>query len=283
MKNLLIKTGPFLLIVGACLVTSCGHRRTPVLEPNLEEARIHVVRGEYERAIDSYQAIIKTVPGEKAVLAEYAKVLEGMADQAERARAAGDYATAERIYALLLNSYPRFREIQLPLTFSPSWLNVKILQGRFGQAEDEARRDFESGNYQKALKAYENFTLADFGMADHADRFNKITLDIKHQADSSAEAGDYVRAGKAYAALLESYPRLEEIGLRPDFLRSQLEEGLDNCRTRLTQKGLEEYRKGNLDRAIAHWQELLEFDPDNIEIKKAVETASDLQKKLRKK
>jgi tetratricopeptide (TPR) repeat protein len=283
MNNLVAKTGPFFLIVGVFLMPSCRPRSTPVLEPNLEEARTYVVRGEYERAIESYQAVAKTFPGDKAILAEYAKVLEGMADQAERAQAAGDYATAESIYALLFNSYPRFREIQLPLSFSPPWLNAKIRQCRFGQAEVEARRDFQSGDYKKALKAYENFTPEDFGMANHADRFNKIILDIKQQADGAAEAGNFGRAGKAYAALLESYPRLEEVGLRPTFLRSQLEEGLDNCRTRLTQKGLEEYRKGNLDRAIAHWRELLEFDPDNVEIKKAVETASDLQKKLRKK
>lgn len=283
MKNLVTKTGALLLIVGVCLMPSCGPRSTPVLAPNLEEARTHIVQGEYERAIDSYQAVVKTFPGEKAVLAEYAKALEGMADQAERSRAAGDYTTAESIYTLLLNSYPRFRESELPLSFSPPWLNAKIRQSRFGQAELEARQDFESGDYKKALKAYENFTPADFGMANHAERFNKIIVDIKHQADSAAEVSDFVRAGKAYAALLESYPRLEEAGLRPDFLRSQLEEGLDNCRTRLTQKGLEEYRKGNLDRAIAHWRELLEFDPHNVEIKKAVETASDLQKKLRKK
>jgi cytochrome c-type biogenesis protein CcmH/NrfG len=51
----------------------------------------------------------------------------------------------------------------------------------------------------------------------------------------------------------------------------------------LTRKGLEEYRKGNLARAIAHWEGLLEFDPDNAEIRKAVETAVEQQKKLKKK
>jgi len=41
----------------------------------------------------------------------------------------------------------------------------------------------------------------------------------------------------------------------------------------LTKAGLEEYRKGNLAKAIAVWEGLLSFDPNNVEIRKAVDTA----------
>jgi cytochrome c-type biogenesis protein CcmH/NrfG len=34
-----------------------------------------------------------------------------------------------------------------------------------------------------------------------------------------------------------------------------------------------EYRKGNLKGAISVWESLLAFDPDNEQIKKAIETA----------
>jgi hypothetical protein len=46
---------------------------------------------------------------------------------------------------------------------------------------------------------------------------------------------------------------------------------------------LEQYRKGNLAEAIAVWQGILLFDPDNIEIKKAIDTATEQLKKLQKK
>ena len=56
------------------------------------------------------------------------------------------------------------------------------------------------------------------------------------------------------------------------------------CRESLTKAGLAEYRKGNLEKAIAVWESLLVFDPDNAEIKKAVETAkTQLNEILKKK
>jgi tetratricopeptide (TPR) repeat protein len=283
MKILTAKTGLCLLIVWACLMPACRARKKPVFEPSLEEARTFVASGEYERAIDAYQAAAKTFPGERAVLADYVMALEGMGSRADRILAAGDFKTAERIYVLLLNAYPRFKELQLPLSFAQPWLNRKIRESRFGRAEMEARRAFESGDFQKALEAYGNFAPADFEAANQVDRFKKIIEEVKQQADSAVAAGDFVRAGKAYAALIKSYPRLQELDLPLALLQSQLEEGLENCRTMLTRKGLEEYRKGNLALAIAQWEELLEFDPDNAEIRKAVETAIDQQKKLRKK
>ena len=55
-------------------------------------------------------------------------------------------------------------------------------------------------------------------------------------------------------------------------------------RESLTKTGLREYRNGNLAKAIAVWESLLEFDPDNEEIKKAVKTAkTQLNEILKKK
>jgi cytochrome c-type biogenesis protein CcmH/NrfG len=57
---------------------------------------------------------------------------------------------------------------------------------------------------------------------------------------------------------------------------------LKKCRAQLTRDGLDQYRKGNLKEAIAIWQGLLQFDPDNAEIRKAVDTATEQLKKLQK-
>ena len=55
------------------------------------------------------------------------------------------------------------------------------------------------------------------------------------------------------------------------------------CRESLTQSGLAEYRKGNLAGAIAFWEGLLSFDPNNAEIKKAVGTAKTQAAEIKKK
>jgi cytochrome c-type biogenesis protein CcmH/NrfG len=62
-----------------------------------------------------------------------------------------------------------------------------------------------------------------------------------------------------------------------------LAEGIAACREGLTKTGLEEYRKGNLAKAISVWEDLLSFDPDNTEIKKAVDTARTQLNKVIKK
>ena len=61
-----------------------------------------------------------------------------------------------------------------------------------------------------------------------------------------------------------------------------MEDGLKKCRVQLTRDGLDLYRQGKLKEAIAIWQGLLEFDPDNIEIRKAVDTATEQLKTIKK-
>ena len=53
-----------------------------------------------------------------------------------------------------------------------------------------------------------------------------------------------------------------------------LEDRVQNCKTFLYEKALDQYRSGNLSDATAIWKSILEFDPENAEIKKAVDTAT---------
>jgi cytochrome c-type biogenesis protein CcmH/NrfG len=48
-------------------------------------------------------------------------------------------------------------------------------------------------------------------------------------------------------------------------------------------QGFQEYRKGNLNKAIALWQSLLVIDPNNKDIKETVRTATLQQKNLQEK
>ncbi|NMD40051.1 MAG: hypothetical protein GYA83_04585, partial [Deltaproteobacteria bacterium] len=58
---------------------------------------------------------------------------------------------------------------------------------------------------------------------------------------------------------------------------------LSSCRKNLSRQGFEQYRKGNIERAIALWQDLLAIDPENKDIKAAVRTATQQQKNLQDK
>jgi hypothetical protein len=64
--------------------------------------------------------------------------------------------------------------------------------------------------------------------------------------------------------------------------RASLEE-VDRTRLKSEQRALDEYRKGNLAGAISIWKSILEFDPNNADIMKAINTATIQLKNLQQK
>jgi len=52
-----------------------------------------------------------------------------------------------------------------------------------------------------------------------------------------------------------------------------LDTGIETCRKILFEDALEQYRSGNLSQAISIWRNILTFDPENPEVRKATEKA----------
>jgi hypothetical protein len=66
------------------------------------------------------------------------------------------------------------------------------------------------------------------------------------------------------------------------FNREGLTARIRDCEKILFEKGLEQYRSGNLNQAISLWKSILVSDPENQEIKKAVDMASRQFRNLQK-
>jgi hypothetical protein len=94
---------------------------------------------------------------------------------------------------------------------------------------------------------------------------------------------DYALAGRIHALLLRNYASFEKFRPGVGFSRADLTKAIGVCRVKLTNSGLTEYRKGNLAKAIAVWESLLAFDPENTEVKKAVDTAKVQLQEIKKK
>ncbi|MFO7568719.1 MAG: hypothetical protein R6W75_02895 [Smithellaceae bacterium] len=107
--------------------------------------------------------------------------------------------------------------------------------------------------------------------------------DIKKAADKASAREDFAFAGKSYHLLLKSYPDFKDIAHLLSFDRAQLQTNLAACQTALYKKGFQEYREGNLNEAVALWQDYLVIDPDNADIRKALNTARTQQKNLQQK
>jgi tetratricopeptide (TPR) repeat protein len=248
----------------------------------MTQAQRRLAVGDFQGAMDSYAAIAESYPGDKSVLREYARAIEKIKAQADRWFEEKDFAAAEKTYSLLLANFLRFTGFEKSLPFEPEFLRQRVLECQEHLSERRARKSLAEGDYLKALDGFKVLPLEVLRHPALSAGLRRIMEEIKGSADKALARKDFVAAGKAYAVLGQGYPLAQQVGLSLSFSRNDPDEGMKKCRTQLTREGLDQYRKGNLKEAIAIWQGLLQFDPDNAEIRKAVDTATGQLKKLQK-
>lgn len=272
----------FAVLTWAAFPPSCAPPKSPSLRPDTSRAQRYVVVGDYERAIASYAEIAERYPNDRSVLREYAGVVENIKDKADRSFDAADYDTAETLYSLLSENFPHFAAFEGSLAFGPLQLNQRASECRIILSERRARQSLAAGEYQGALDGYEILPAEAFQDPGVSAGLKRIVEELKRLADRAFARKDFVAAGKGYAALGNGYALAERSGLSLSFPRNASEEGVEKCRAQLTKDGLDLYRRGRIEEAIAVWQGLLEFDQDNVEIRKAVETATEQLERLKK-
>ncbi len=151
------------------------------------------------------------------------------------------------------------------------------------QAVEQARKDVEAGEYRRAINIYsETYRLQPHDGA-FAKEFTRCIEGIRSIADERMEKGDIAAAGGLYYILQHDYQKFADIEQTLSFDHAYLKAKLDFCRQTLTKQGFEEYRQGNLEKAITLWQGLLAIDPQNNDMKEAVRTATQQKKNLEKK
>lgn len=263
-------------------LASCSPTRPPAFAPALGQSRQYYQAGEFQQAIDVNAAVLDKFPAEAAVREAYIKTLEGIHGQAQAAVAAKDYAAAERLFTLLLNNFPKYGSLGKSLSFSAPGLNRSIRLCRTTFDERRTAQHLQAGEYDRALDELRAISAAELRDPGRAAALSNTMAEIKRRADDAASSRNFVEAGRAYAVLVAHYADASKLGLKLPFSRDSVDEGLKRCQSELTRQGLEHYRKGELADAIAVWQGLLRFDPANAEIRKAVETARQQQKAIKK-
>ncbi len=271
-----------LLLVAAVIglfLFSCAPPQKPSLKDTARAQR-RLARDDIKGALDSFAAIAKRYPDDKVVLKKYAAAVEKMKARADKWFTEKDFDAAEKTYSLLLANFHLFIGFEKSLPFGPGFLSQRVLQCQEYSSERRARQALAEGDYLKALDGFK--VLPPEVLRDPAlsPGLRRIMEEIKGLADKALARKDFVAAGKGYAVLWRESPMAQQAGLSLSFSRDDLDEGVKECRTQLTREGLDQYRKGNLKKAIVIWQGLLQFDPDNAEIRKAVDTATEQLKKL---
>lgn len=151
------------------------------------------------------------------------------------------------------------------------------------QTPDHGRLPPASGHPNQVIDSYKTEIDKAPKNEELIRNFAKSLEAMNNAAEKSYSRNDYAAAGKTYNLLLKRYTDFKDAAHLLSFNKAQLNARLTNCKTALYQKGFQEYREGNLGKAIATWQDYLEIDPDNADIKRALSTAKAQQKNLRDK
>lgn len=147
--------------------------------------------------------------------------------------------------------------------------------------EEDVRSYVAKGNYTAALGVLSDRYEKDRGSEEARDAFARVLQEVRVKADDAFVRGEYEKAGITYRLLLSHLPKDEALARSLSFSRSYLSGKLATCAKTLTDSGLERYGAGELEKAIRIWKSVLVFDPDNRDVKKAIETATTQLKTLK--
>lgn len=277
-KHSLVLYFSFFLMFSCCV----SQKKEVSVQPNLEVPRQHYAQGHLQKAIEGYTAALKRFPDESMVLENFSQVLEEIKQSADRAFQAEDYATAEQRYSLLLRNFPRFQTLEKRLSFDPEYLGYRIKDCLIARSKRLIQNTFEAGDFMNGLEAYRLAIQAFPEENSLKQNLIEAVQELHKGGEKALEEKACAAAGKMYSLLLNQCQWLNNLEMSFSFSSKSLEEGIKQCRIHLTRKGLELYRKKKLKEAISVWKSILEFDPENAEIKKAIGNAEEQLKKIKK-
>jgi hypothetical protein len=140
-------------------------------------------------------------------------------------------------------------------------------------APSQVKPPVAPGDYQKTINHYRKEYKKRPQDQELAKEYVRTLKEIKTAADEASRREDLTGACKTYDILLKNYADYKGFANMLSFDRTQLKAKVTTCKTDLSKKGFQEYREGKLGEAIALWQGCLAIDPNNTDIKKALNTA----------
>ncbi len=138
------------------------------------------------------------------------------------------------------------------------------------------------GNYERALELFAQ-SWKDSPDNPAVSRDSAAALEgLKKSGDEAARQDLPEDAGKRWAAALRNVGHPAVKGKTLSFSRADLKGNLDRLSSSLMEKGLKEYRMGNLEAAIDIWRSIIAYDPGNAEAAKAIRTTTTQLENLKK-
>jgi len=254
-------------------LSSCGWVKRTQVKNAIDEAHQNLRSGDFQEALDTYQLAYKKYPKDSEVLKNYIETIESMKAQGDNAFDTEKFVQAQITYDLLLKNFPQFNNFANLLSFKKNFLVTRLKRSRMLQAEKETQTFLKSGDFQKGIDIYKDLFQQYPWDKTVRNRYVSLLESIKGQADLDFKRKDFAPAGRTYRILLKNYPSFSHLERFLSYNAGLLDTGIETCRKILFEDGLEQYRSGNLSQAISTWRNILTFDPENPEVKKAKDKA----------
>lgn len=137
-------------------------------------------------------------------------------------------------------------------------------------------------NYERALEMFAAAWKDSPGHPGVAKDFPAALAGLKNSGDEAYRQGRLEEAGRRWSATLRYTSHPAEKGRPLPFGKTEIRAAIDRASSGLMEKGLVEYRKGNLEAAIATWKSILVFDPSHVDAARSLQTASTQLENLKK-
>ncbi len=280
--NCFRKIWVFLSILLLLSLASCGYVKRTHVKSAIDEAHKNLEAGDFQKALDTYQSAYRKYPKDSEVLKNYIETIESVKTRGDKTFDTNNFIQAQIQYELLLKNLPRFSDFAHLLSFNEVYLVTRIKNGRVHQAEKQVESLLKARDFQGGIDIYKS--LIQQYPSDSTVRNSCLNLleSIKRQADLDFEGKGFTAAGRAYRVLLKNYSSLNHLKRFLSYKAGLLKARIETCRKILFEKGLEQYRSGDLTRAISTWKDILSFDPENQEVKKATDKAVFQSRNLKK-
>jgi tetratricopeptide (TPR) repeat protein len=246
------------------------------------QAQIELNTGRFQRAIDLWKEIYQRYPQDSNVRSGYIKTLESIKGRGDLAFETKDFSLADKIYEILARDWVHFSDFSRSLSFKKDFLERKIEASRCLFTEEQVSLHLKTGEFRKAIDLCKMIYYKYPQDSRARSGYIRTLESIKTSGDRAFEGSDFALAGSVYEIVLRNVCSESRLNDSLSFSRESLTARIGNCKKILFENGLEQYRSGNLNQAISVWKSILAFDPENREIKRAVEMAtfqfSNLQK-----
>ena len=253
--------------------SSCGWVKRTQVKSSVDEAHQELRSGDFQKALDTYQLAYKKYPKDSEMLKNYIETIESMKAQGDEAFDRENFVQAQITYNLLLKNFSRFSDFANLLSFKKNFLVTRLKMSRMLPAEKQARSCLKNGDVQKGIDIYRGLIQQYPWDTTVRNGYVSLLESIKGQADLDFKRKDFAQTGRTYRILLKNYFSLSHLNRFLSYNAGLLDTGIETCRKILFEDALEQYRSGNLSQAISIWRNILTFDPENLEVKKATDKA----------